>query len=269
MDEQTKRKLIHKYFQPSIMATIMIVGSWFFVFTGIWIILVFPVEAIASNEGITIAEMLMIIVTGIFPLAIGIFGIRMHNKNNKGKVSDQQIDEWFEDDLERLEKISLDKLGIDETELISDPVPITGMSLWGGDNTNIMFRKGKDKILRFTPIEINILNFTQNQLLIYRCVFNFTTGKISDEKTEEYFYKDVVSISTRVERGEKINTKKFGVIKLNAAKMLTLNTSGSTSFAVLLYDPMLVKKLGGGKIPTIQAERAIQVVRKMLRDKKV
>ncbi len=253
MDEQTKRRLIRGYFGSSLerfFVVLIIIGILFM---------------LMSMTGASSATSLVVMIIAVLFLVFGILGL----VKTKGRVSDQQIDEWFEDDLERLEKVSLNKLGIDETELISDPVPITGMSLWSGDNANIMFRKGKDGILRFTPIEINILNFTQNQLLIYRCVFDFATGRVLDERTEEYFYKDIVSISTKVEHGEKINTKKFGVIKLNAAKMLTLVTSGGTSLSVLLYDPMIIKKLGGGKIPTIRAEKAIQVVRKMLRDKKV
>jgi hypothetical protein len=35
-----------------------------------------------------------------------------------------------------------------------------------------------------------------------------------------------------------------------------------------LRDPALIQKMGGGEIPTTTAERAIQTIRKMLREKK-
>jgi len=36
----------------------------------------------------------------------------------------------------------------------------------------------------------------------------------------------------------------------------------------VLKDDSLIQKLGGGEIPTTTAERAIQAIRKMLREKK-
>jgi hypothetical protein len=47
-----------------------------------------------------------------------------------------------------------------------------------------------------------------------------------------------------------------------------LTTSGGTHIDVVLRAPELIKQMGGGDIPTTRAEKAIQTVRKMLREKK-
>jgi hypothetical protein len=44
--------------------------------------------------------------------------------------------------------------------------------------------------------------------------------------------------------------------------------SGGTHIDVVLRAPELIKQMGGGEIPTTRAEKAIQTVRKMLREKK-
>jgi len=38
---------------------------------------------------------------------------------------------------------------------------------------------------------------------------------------------------------------------------------------VLLRDPTLIEKMGGGEIPITQVEKGIKAVRKMLREKKI
>ena len=42
----------------------------------------------------------------------------------------------------------------------------------------------------------------------------------------------------------------------------------TTSVEVILRDPGLTKRMGGGEIPTSRAEKAIQTIRKLLREKK-
>jgi hypothetical protein len=78
---------------------------------------------------------------------------------------------------------------------------------------------------------------------------------------------DVVSVATKTE-SKSYQSDKFSAIQLNAAETFVLTTSGGTSVETILKDPKLIEMMGGGDIPTMEAERAIQVVRKMLREKK-
>ena len=43
------------------------------------------------------------------------------------------------------------------------------------------------------------MNFGQHQLLVYTCTIDITTGNTLHESADEYFYRDVVSVSTKTE----------------------------------------------------------------------
>lgn len=249
MDEQTKRKMIRNYFKAFPKGVF-----WVIVVVGV----LFLISGIGNSDG-------GIIILGLIVAGIGGYGIYFYDKRIP---TDQQVDEWLEEDLKGLNKRALEKMGVDETELVDQPVQITGLPLGNAGGLNILYKRGKDNIIRFTPIDISIINFTKNQLLRYSCILDFTTGSTLNESTDEYFYKDVVSITTKTESKEVNIPKLGGTIKLTNAEMFTLTTSGGTSISVMLRDPTLIKKMGGGDIPITRAEKAIQTVRKWLREKK-
>ncbi|MEM3112759.1 MAG: hypothetical protein QXY90_06945 [Candidatus Anstonellales archaeon] len=247
MDEQTKRNMIRNYFKPFPRWAIgmIVIGVVFLI-------------GLAPEVGVGA------IISGLLIAGIGGIGIYSYGQ---GKPTDQQMDEWLEEDLKGLSKKSLNKMGIDETELVSESIQITGPRLWDVGGADVFFKKGKDNVLRYTPVSVSIIHFAQNQLLGYTCVFDFTTGNALNESTDEYFYKDVVSVTTRTE-SKTVSIAKLGTVQLNNAETFVLTTSGGTFLSVLLRDPTLIKKMGGGEIPTTRAEKAIQTVRKMLREKK-
>jgi hypothetical protein len=264
MDNKTKRRMIRKYFK--------LFPKW-----AIWMIVIGVVVLGVPNLGVLGLGVLDLPrelnaltayanpkIVGLVFVGIGFLGIFSYAL---GKPTDQQMDEWLEEDMEDLKKKALNKMGIDEAELVSEPVIITGPRLWDIAGADVLSKKGKDDILRFTPISVSIINFAQNQLLAYACVFDFTTGNTLNESTDEYFYKDVVSVSTKSE-SKLVRIPRKGTIHLNAAETFTLTTTGGTSASVLLRDPKLIEKMGGGEIPTTRAEKAILAMRKMLREKK-
>ncbi len=199
----------------------------------------------SSRDGIGIA------LFGLLLAAGGGYGIY----NFTQVPSDQQIDEWISEDLQGLDKRALDKIGIDKSELMSESAVITGPY----DFT--IFKVGKDKVLRFGKIAAAIINFTPNQLLVYNCMVDVTTGNTLKEGTDEYFYRDVVSVSTKTKDGQ------IGAIRVSAGEYFTLTTSGGTSVEVFLQSPEIGKQFGGA-MPSTNAEKSIQTIRKMLREKK-
>jgi hypothetical protein len=184
-------------------------------------------------------------------------------------ASDSEIDEWTQDDLSKLNKRSLDKMGIDESELVGEGVIITGLRLKNLGAARFGYRKGKDSILRYTPVDAKLINFTKDQLLVYSCALDLITGNPVNEATEEYFYRDVVSVQTKSESVTvNLPGSEFNGMQLNDAEIFSMSTSGGTGPTVVLRQASLIQKLGGGEIPTTIAERAIQTIRKMLREKK-
>ena len=187
-----------------------------------------------------------------------------------GRPTDKQMDAFISEDLVHAKVKSLQSTSTDHSELVGESVVITGPRFYNTGGAQVMYRKGDDNILRYSPINVTVLDMTQNQLMAYQSALDLTTGKYLSESTDEYFYKDVVSVSTKAEsqtmtlpiKGQNV-THQF-----NAALTFVLTTSGGTSIKTVLRDDELITKMGGGDMPTTEAERAIQVVRKMLREKK-
>ena len=245
MDEQTKRNKIRNYFKPF--------PKW-----AIWMILIGVLILLVGTQVGAGA-----VVFGLLLAGIGGFVIYSHGQ---GKATDLEMDQFLNEDLTALGKHGQNKVGLEDQELVGKTVRVTGFArnLSGAE---FDFKKGKDNILRFTPIQVTLIFFTQNQLVAYSCVFDSKTGKPLNESTEEYFYQDVVAVSTKT-TSVAINLGKLGTVQATAAEEFTLTTSGGTSISVVLRDTNLVQKMGGGDLPTTQAEEAIQSVRRMLRDKK-
>ena len=254
MSEQEKRNKIKKYFNKTPKwATNTIIAGVVIFFIGLL--------------GLEIA-----ILIGLILIAIGGTGIWMAIG---GRPSDSENDKYIEEDLSKAKKISLDKSMIDESELVGETVVVTGPRFWNTGGSKILYRKGKDETLRYSPINISVLNMTENYLISYQASLDLTTGNFLNESTDEYFYNDIVSVSTKTEsksidiEGSFFSSHKNQTVQLNAAETFILTTSGGTSIETILRDPKLIEMMGGGNIPTTQAERAIQVVRKMLREKKL
>ncbi len=205
---------------------------------------------------------LCLVFAGVFGLIKYMSYTKQLNRYNN-RPHDSQMDTWLEEDIKELEKKALIKCGIDESELVREFELID--SIWGFHSSIDRFwRTGNDKILRTSCHEVCILNFTANQLIAYSCILDLLSGNTLNESTDEYFYKDVVSMSTKVE------SKVVWGYQLDDAETLNLFTSGGTSINIVLNSDKLLKELnsGGSMIPTTKSERAIAAVRKMLREKK-
>jgi len=281
MYEESKRTMILKYFQPF--------PDWAFlaVLLGVSLLFLWILSFGEADEMTTLL--------GVFGLIAAIAGVVLIYSHLKGQPSDYQVDKWLEEDLKYLSRRAVDKCGADDSELIAEPVTITGPYIWYTGDAKVLFKKGKDNILRFTPIRVVVVNFTQKQLLIYSCVYDLIDGKLLNESTDEYFFKDVVSVSTRLESmsitipesvykllarqswkqswklGNSLRgraTSGTNTIQLNNVETFTLTTTGGTSISIVLRDPDLTKIMGGGVIPTTRAEKAVQVIRKMILENK-
>lgn len=233
-----KRSQIKKYFKPF--------PKW-----GVWAIVIgLPLLAVKG--------------AGILPIAIGIWALLDWNK----KPSDAQMDAWMEEDLAMLNQKALAKTGTDASEIVGDPVMVVGPRFWDISNAEVAFKKGKDGVLRFTPVGVSVLNLTENQVIAYECALDCITGSALSEGTDEYYFRDIVSVSTKT-KSKNVQVPGTGLLQLNSAEIFELTTSGGTSIEVVLRDPNLVQYMGGsGEIPTTRAEKAIQTLRKMLREKK-
>jgi hypothetical protein len=129
-----------------------------------------------------------------------------------------------------------------------------------------------------------LIHFTEHQLITYQCALDLVTGKPLNERSDEFFYTDVVSVSLRSDaftyeladldarilaRAPKVAESAVnGKVQVAGAELFRLVTAGGTSIEIMLSDPTLIKQLGGGTIDTGRASSAVQAVRLMVRDKK-
>ena len=236
------REQIKKYFKPFPMwALWMIVGA---------------VVLIAISRDVW---MLCLLLAGIGGGQIAMIG---------NAPSDAQIDAWLNEDLKMLFPKALAKTGTDSSELVAESVMVTGPAFQYLANKNLALKTGKDGILRYSPLNVTIINFTENQLISYSCVFDSRVGIAFSERTDEYFYRDVVSVATKTQNYN-MTLKDGKTVVVEAAEVFQLTTAGGTSIEVTLNAPKIIQMLGKqGHIPTTAADKAIQSVRKMLREKK-
>jgi hypothetical protein len=251
----SRRKRIQKYFTSKF-------PKWAPIMIAIGVIVI--VVGFSSNDRAPLALL------GLLFAAGGGVGIYSHTQT----PSDQQIDKWTEEHLLSLYQRALNKTGIDQSEVVGDPVTIAGPSFEKGGRKRPdrpLWKFGKDKRLRFSDVKAAIINFTQHQLVVYLCTVDLIAGSTLNEATEEYFYRDVVSVSTftkPLDAEIAVGKGKDGSeITVSEVEYFALTTSAGTSVLIPLLSPEIEKQFGG-ETPTTASQRAIQTVRKMLRERK-
>lgn len=208
---------------------------------------------------------------GLIFIAIGVIGIVLYSR---GRPSDKQMDDWFTEEMKALNERALKKIGFDPADCVAPSEPIYGPRVQNTGGALVLMRKGGDNLIRYTPIDFTMLNFGQDQLVCYQCSYDRTTGNVLAESTDEYFYRDVVSVSTKSETmAVSFSTGLKGKqesVQLKTAESFVLTTSGGTAIRVFLRDEALLqlKATRGGQLKSTDAEKTIQSIRRMLRDKK-
>lgn len=207
-----------------------------------------------------------ILIEAIFVLIIIIRLLR----GGRSSITDEEIDEQFRSDVDGIIKTALDKLGLDKDELPKnrkEPLLIPGPILWstpGIDTKDILWKKGKDGQVRFSINKITVIYFSNYLLACYSCDYNFLKNINLNEKTDEYYYRDIVSVSTSE------NSTSYTLpngIKLTHSQEFRLSISNGDAIRVTINAEKL-SKITNGKIPTDEAEKAVKVIRTMLKEKK-
>lgn len=232
-----------------------------------WTLLFILIGVLAFLEGVS-GESGGVIALGLLLAAVGIAVLVLYFK---GKPTDAQFDSVLNEDLKSVQREALSKLGIDESELLRiDPDIVVGYE-FGRKDCFFGIKKGKDDVIRYTPQSVLVLNYTQNQVLTYRCVLDLDTGKFLSAQTEEFFYKDIVSVKTKSEDQE-LSFKVKGKMKKfkGNSEVFCLTNSGGESLTIPFASSAITDYLGeDGTLPSKEmAEKALSNIRRMLRDKK-
>ena len=145
---------------------------------------------------------------------------------------------------------------------------ITGPILWsiyGVDDKDLVWREGKDEIVRFGVYRVSVVHFTDRHLGAYACDYNFLKDVVLNETTDEYHYQDVVSVSTKeLATSYTLPSRQ----KLTSAKMFRISVSSGEAIEIVVGLSELDDDWGELKLPGTETDRAIASIRSMLRDKK-
>jgi hypothetical protein len=201
---------------------------------------------------------------GLFCFIVGsAFAIFIYTKS-ANLPSEFELDSWLEEDIQAIIKNRpYDKLGISKEDLVAETLLVVGPVFWnvsGFDVKDIMMKKGKDGFNRFSIWTVQVFMFTENYLCSYKCQYNWIKNTYINESTNEFFYKDVVSVKTdtissayTLMNGQRMVHSEAFQLKLagDEITVITNDVSLNTSSAMVS-----------------KAEKAVQSIRVMLRDKK-
>jgi hypothetical protein len=113
----------------------------------------------------------------------------------QGASTPAQLDAALDFEISKVKAKALAKLNLDEAETQEVPPVVTG----GYDFTfrpGVRFKKGSDGYWRSSRGEAVAVFFSGELLHSYKWGFSLIEANKDDERTDEYFYRDVVSIAT-------------------------------------------------------------------------
>ncbi len=243
--EQIRRWFLAKAIHPILLYYIYIV-SIIFTIMGVW--------------EITMGAIVM----GLFTIAFsGGLGYLVYTRY-QNLVSENELDFWLEEDIQSVIKNRpYDKLGISKEDLVAETLLVVGPVYWnvsGFDVKDILMKKGKDGFNRFSVLTIQVFCFTENYLCSYKCHYNWIKNTYINESTNEFFYKDVVSVKTdtissayTLMNGQRLVHSEAFQLKLAGDEITVITNDAS---------------LNTSSVMVSKAEKAVQSIRAMLRDKK-
>lgn len=208
--------------------------------TDVWIsVSMFIVGALFFFTGHTIGYVLAIVLI-ILSIVTMIYFLKEQH------ITDEDIDQFCLDNINGIEDKSLKKLGLDKEQVsLISPIVISGY-FFSKILTDPFYRQGLDQKDRSSNYQVSVLFFSDDQVFSY----TYTFSLIYDEeksRTDEYFYKDIVSISTSNDIVDFIDNRRQK--KSANIHQFVLTTSGGTSIcnSLMSYDDNIEKSIQGMK----------------------
>lgn len=168
----------------------------------------------------------------------------------QSRVEDHVLDNALQSQLTNVRGKALNKLNLDESQVTEvEPVVITGYNYTGFNKA----KKGKDGRWRTSDGKAVVIFFDDHQLYAYSWAFSLTDpNKHPSESTDEYFYRDVVSMSTATDtwRPPVGGSENFEIFKLT--------TSGGTSVTCPLWGQGSDKSIQGARTKIAEKKRELK-----------
>lgn len=183
--------------------------------------------------------------------------------------SDREVDLWFDEAIERLEAESLEILELTREQCESaEPRCIRSPVLWytaGVDPADLVWKVGQDGMARFGVYQISYLWLAEDLVGIFRCDYDFIRDAVLNEQTQEFFYGDILSISTRREASALSLPTGQSLLSKEEFK---ITVAGDQHFEMMISSDELWELTGAEKVPDDGLEATINALRTKIRDKK-
>lgn len=177
------------------------------------------------------------------------------------KPSDEQMDQWMHDDIEKTIAEALRRLDMESDDYRATPLLIGGPA----SLEETRFAKGKDSKLRYSHFNILVIFLTEYHVASYQCDSSMEYGQILTDRTQEFPYKEVTNLGTQVVK-EKIRLLDDVMDSESGMQEFTLATSGANVIKVAYkFDRNTNFQ---GELVEIGGEQTIAAIRKKLQDYK-
>lgn len=173
---------IRRYFRGSGNYT----GAIFLIIVGVLLI------------GVTLAnKMQTLALLGLAPIVLGFIIIVVRSS----QPNDQEYDQWVDRQKTLIASTALQKVHMDPSELIREPLSLHGVILPGSAEANpyrdnIDSKKGKDGFYRYS---VNVFTYffpAEHHIAVLSCDVDALDQRAHIEHTDHYFYKDMVGVNT-------------------------------------------------------------------------
>jgi hypothetical protein len=141
-----------------------------------------------------------LIFIGLIMTGAGGFGVYSFST---GKPTDAEMDKILAEDLLNAQTKALQGTGAEDITLEGDPVVVTGPRFWDTGGAPILFKKGGDNKLRFTPVNVTVLNMTEHQLLNYGELLEHLDRRILLPRRGLSFHQDDIEDGHPPEQGHR------------------------------------------------------------------
>jgi|694.fasta_scaffold68974_3 hypothetical protein len=177
------------------------------------------------------------------------------------KPSDEQMDKWLKDDIEKIRCESLRRLGLDSEDYIAEPHYIGGPAR-GLEETK--YAIGKDGKTRFSHFNILIVYFINHHLAAYQSLNSIENGVTLFDSTQEFPYQEITKLGTHTVKDEIIIVGD-NVVSERGFQEFTLATSGANQIKVTFS---FARNMDSHDELVIGGEDTISVIRKKLQEYK-
>ncbi len=172
-----------------------------------------------------------------------------------GNPTEEQLDRWLEKDLE---EISLRAAAAQPCEPgLKGPIWIRGLPLREIDDPQVYYKKGRDALIRFTPVTAVGLRFGPEEVSAWRCQWDLFTGTAGAAEAA-IFPKDAFSVSPRLEDGSLRGRKtRHPDLRMELSSGITITAPGRAPWAIPLGHAAIAQALGGGAFAASGAEEVL------------